>query len=137
MRSGQAGISAIAPPGQPEDAVLRHREAQRLFPPHSGIEAAQHARDDAVADRDDRIRPEIGEKGGDAPGEIVIGLAVGAAEIPFPAAVLAGEEFRRAAPDLALVEPVPAAERDLAQPLVDADRTGMAASIAGTRQCWA
>src|SRR4051812_35139988 len=98
------------------------------------MKAAQDAGNDAVTDRDNRPgiepRAEIGKPGGDASGKTVIGLAVGAAEIPLPTAFFAREDFRRALPDLALVEPVPRAERDLAQPLVEMDRPAMVALVA-------
>src|SRR6266478_7675744 len=95
--------------GKPEDAVLRHRQVQRVGARQTGIKAAQDPGHDAMADRDHRAVADRLEPSGDAPGKPLIALAVGGLEVPFKLL----KTLTHPGPDLGAVEPVPRAERNL------------------------
>ena len=77
---------------QQEDGVLRHVLLAGLVARQVGVEAAQHAAGDAVADGDDpafRLRRQAGQPGADAGGHHLIALAVGG-RIEGPAGLAEG-----------------------------------------------
>jgi hypothetical protein len=113
------------PIGEAEDPVLQHRQSDRDGARQTGVETAQHAGDDAVADDDQPLSLGLGKPGGDAAAEPVIALAIGGSEIPFVIAI-AVEDPGDERGDLVAAQSVPRAERDFAQPLVKAQRPGAA-----------
>src|SRR5438105_2732153 len=78
-----------------------------------------------MADRDDGAVADLVEPSGDASGEFVIVFAVGGTEIPFEL----GELLAHQRADLAAIAPVPRAERDLAQPLVETHLRAVAEAL--------
>src|SRR5947199_8090725 len=74
-----------------------------------------------MAGRDTRGVASLIEPPGDAPGKPVIALAVGGAEIPFELGKLVADTDHY----LAANQPVPRAQRNLAQPFVEAQRRGV------------
>src|ERR1700681_829141 len=78
-----------------KDAVLRHREAQRVRARQAGIEATQDSGHDAVAD--------LSQPSGDASGKRVVALAVGGVEIPFELFELRTDPGA----DISAIEPIP------------------------------
>src|SRR5579863_4435683 len=68
-----------------------------------------------MADDDGRPVSGLPQPVGDASGKPVVALAVGGLEIPF----VFGETRAHARADLAAVEPIPRAQRDLAQAVVE------------------
>ena len=116
-----AGISDLLDRafGEAKDPVLRNRQGQRDRSRQPGIEPAQHAADQTVRDHDAKTRPAgLAQPIPEPRGKGGVALAVRGAEIPVVAPV-AIENAGAAPRDIGIGQPVPGAERQLAQPIVD------------------
>src|SRR5438067_3113421 len=78
-----------------------------------------------MTDDDDRAVGLLREPAGNAPGESLVRLAVDSVKIPFELLEIGAHPGT----DLAAVEPVPGAERNLAQPIVEAQRRGVSQAL--------
>src|SRR5207302_5369620 len=123
--SGLGGDFVDSTAGEPEDAVLRHRQAERPGAGHAGVKAAQDPGHHTMTDDDDRTTRLLRQPAGNAPGESLVRLAVDSVEIPLELLEIGAHPGT----NLAAVEPVPGAERNLAQPIVEAQRRGVSQAL--------
>jgi hypothetical protein len=105
--------------GQAKDFVLRHRKHQCNLTRQPGIKTPQNARDDPVRHDHKAMHPAaFAEPFCEAGDQSVMALAIRSAEIPFVSTIPV-EHSRRAHCDFLIGQPIPGAERQFPQAIVN------------------